>query len=60
MSDDIVVRLRHYDWLRDGEYPEVWMIEAADEIERLRELVKSKDILISQLRDELKAHDGDR
>jgi hypothetical protein len=36
MKDDIVTRLRNYDFLRDGDYPEVWMNEAADEIERLR------------------------
>jgi hypothetical protein len=36
MTDDIVTRLRNYDFLRDGDYPEVWMTEAADEIERLR------------------------
>jgi hypothetical protein len=36
MTDDIVTRLRNYDFLRDGDYPEVWMTEAAYEIERLR------------------------
>jgi hypothetical protein len=37
MDDDIVTRLRNYDFMRDGDYPEVWMKEAADEIERLRQ-----------------------
>jgi hypothetical protein len=36
VADDIVNRLRNYDFLRDGDYPEVWMAEAADEIEHLR------------------------
>lgn len=36
MSDDIVTRLRNYDFMRDGDTPEVTMGEAADEIERLR------------------------
>jgi hypothetical protein len=37
MTDDIVTRLRGYDFMRDGDTPEVIMTEAADEIERLRE-----------------------
>mgnify|MGYP000735842933 CR=1 FL=1 len=36
MAEDITTRLRNYDFLRDGDHPEVWMNEAADEIERLR------------------------
>lgn len=36
MSDDIVTRLRNYDFMRDGDFPELTMAEAADEIERLR------------------------
>ena len=35
-DDDIVTRLRNYDFMRDGDTPEVTMGEAADEIERLR------------------------
>ncbi len=36
MTDDIVTRLRNYDFMRDGDTPELTMAEAADEIERLR------------------------
>ena len=36
MSDDIVTRLREYDFMRDGDIPDVIMNKAADEIERLR------------------------
>ena len=36
MSDDIVTRLREYDFMRDGDTPDLTMAEAADEIERLR------------------------
>ena len=36
MADDIVTRLRGYDFMRDGDTPELTMAEAADEIERLR------------------------
>lgn len=36
MTDDIVNRLRGYDFMRDGDIPDVIMNEAADEIERLR------------------------
>ena len=36
MTDDIVTRLRGYDFMRDGDIPDVIMNEAADEIERLR------------------------
>lgn len=36
MTDDIVIRLRGYDFMRDGDIPDVIMNEAADEIERLR------------------------
>jgi len=38
MTDDIVTRLRNYDFMRDGDIPDVIMSEAADEIERLRKL----------------------
>jgi len=48
MTDDIVTRLREYDFMRDGDTPDLTMAEAADKIERLRsELVrvlKPKDI----------------
>lgn len=37
MIDDIVTRLRGYDFMRDGDTPDLTMAEAADEIERLRE-----------------------
>ena len=37
MTDDIVTRLRGYDFMRDGDIPDVIMIEAADEIEGLRQ-----------------------
>ena len=37
MSDDIVTRLRGYDFMRDGDIPDVIMNKAADEIELLRE-----------------------
>lgn len=37
MTDDIVTRLRGYDFMRDGDIPDVIMVQAADEIERLRE-----------------------
>jgi hypothetical protein len=36
MSDDIVTRLREYDFMRDGDTPDMTMAEAADEIEFLR------------------------
>jgi hypothetical protein len=36
MVDDIITRLRGYDFMRDGDIPDVIMNEAADEIERLR------------------------
>ena len=36
MTDDIVTRLRGYDFMRDGDTPDLTMAEAADEIERLR------------------------
>ena len=36
MSEEIVTRLRNYDFMRDGDTPEVIMGEAADEIEYLR------------------------
>lgn len=36
VSDDIVTRLRGYDFMRDGDIPDVIMSDAADEIERLR------------------------
>ena len=39
MSDDIVTRLREYDFMRDGDIPDVIMNKAADEIERLRGLM---------------------
>ena len=39
MSDDIVTRLRGYDFMRDGDIPDMIMSEAADEIERLRKLI---------------------
>lgn len=34
--DDIVIRLREYDFMRDGDTPDLTMAEAADEIEFLR------------------------
>ena len=37
MTDDIVTRLRGYDFMRDGDIPDVIMNEAADEIEGLRQ-----------------------
>jgi len=37
MTDNIVTRLRGYDFMRDGNIPDVIMNEAADEIERLRQ-----------------------
>jgi hypothetical protein len=39
MTDDILSRLRNYDFMRDGDFPEVIMAEAADQIERLRTLL---------------------
>lgn len=36
MNDDIVTRLREYDFMRDGDTPDQTMAEAADEIEFLR------------------------
>ena len=39
MSDEIVTRLRGYDFMRDGDTPDLTMAEAADEIERLRTLL---------------------
>jgi hypothetical protein len=44
-GDDIVTRLRGYDFMRDGDIPDVIMSEAADEIERL-------EIDLSEARDE--------
>ena len=66
MNNDIVTRLREE---HTGESngivfrfgPTKDELEAADEIERLWEMLKLKDVLISQLRDELKwTSDGDR
>lgn len=37
MTDDIVTRLRGYDWMRDSDTVDATIREAADEIERLRE-----------------------
>jgi hypothetical protein len=37
MADDIVAQLRGYDFMRDGDIPDVIMNEAADEIEQLRQ-----------------------
>jgi len=37
MGNDIVTRLRGYDFMRDGDIPDVIMNEAADEIEQLRQ-----------------------
>lgn len=37
-NNDIVTRLRNYDFMRDGDTPDLTMAEAADEIERLREM----------------------
>jgi len=55
MTDDIVTRLREGDPLcRDGHIYDSWANEAADEIERLRQLVEH---LSSQLRLQLKAND---
>ena len=39
MTDDIVTRLRGYDFMRDGDIPDMIMSEAADEIQRLRKLI---------------------
>lgn len=36
MSDDIVTRLREYDFMRDGDTPDLTMAAAADEIEDLQ------------------------
>jgi hypothetical protein len=50
MTDDIVTRLRVYDFMRDGDIPDVIMNEAADEIERLRkELEIYKDLYASEI-----------
>jgi hypothetical protein len=38
VHNDIVTRLRGYDFLRDGDTPDLMMSEAADEIERWQEL----------------------
>lgn len=44
MPDDIVTRLRNYDFMRDGDFPELTMAEAADEIERLQyELIQANN-----------------
>ena len=40
MTDDIVTRLRGYDFMRDGDIPDMIMSEAADEIERWRHIAK--------------------
>ena len=47
MDDDIVNRLREYDFMRDGDTPDLTMVEAADEIERLRAEVKALKSMIS-------------
>jgi hypothetical protein len=45
MTDDIVTQLRGYDFMRDGDIPDVIMNKAADEIEKLRkELEIYKDL----------------
>ena len=40
MTNDIVTRLREYDFMRDGDTPDLTMAEAADYIERLQEMVE--------------------
>jgi hypothetical protein len=54
VTDDIVTRLREYDFMRDGDTPDLTMAEAADYIERLQEMVEH---LSSQLRLQMKAND---
>ena len=39
MTDDIVTQLRGYDFMRDGDIPDVVMNKAADEIEKLRKTI---------------------
>ena len=52
--DDIVTRIRGYDFMRDGDIPDVIMGQAADEIERLRkDLVSSKAKYVELLHDYL-------
>lgn len=55
MSDDIVTRLRGYDFMRDGDIPDVIMSEAADEIERLRAEVSRLTILANLWESEFNA-----
>ena len=60
MSDDIVTRLRvNAEESLVARHGAV-MVDAAVEIARLRALVASKDVLVSQLRDELKQVSDDR
>ena len=42
--DDIVTRLREYDFMRDGDTPDLTMAEAAVVIERLREQVRQLEV----------------
>ena len=48
-TDDIVTRLRNYDFMRDGDYSELTMNQAADEIERLRTQVRELQSEVQRL-----------
>jgi len=43
MTDDIVTQLRGYDFMRDGDIPDVIMNKAADEVERLRTELRKQE-----------------
>lgn len=48
MTDDIVTRLRNYDFMRDGDIPDVIMNQAADDIETLRTLADDLFYYVTQ------------
>lgn len=55
MTDDIVTRLRGYDFLRDGDIPDLLMAEAATEIERLQAEVSRLTLLANLWESEFNA-----
>lgn len=60
MTDDIVTRLRNYDFLRDGDHPEVWMNEAADDIQDYRKDLKRHFDMITEQRKQIELLTADR
>lgn len=49
VSEDLVTRLRNYDWMRDGDYPLIIMKDAADEIERIHIKYRQETFLVRRI-----------